>query len=492
MAIAFRSSSQVAADEQETITVTKPADLAQDDTLVALCFATGDPMGIQAPSGWAQQGGLGQTEDAVQGKVFTRLAEPSEPAEYEFSVAPDASALVIVGAFSGVSAANPLVLVQWGGTTVSTTTHVAPAVSPGVANTMLVTGWAAGSGASSYDTASGMTEFADVASSAPAASAAYQLVTGTGETGSRTATYGDSAAYLSVSLVLRPSAPGVAAEEGIFWISADGSQTELAVEWDTDGRFVPPVHFEEEAIPGYPGTRLRAVRHEARDVQIPIWLVATSEGELRHNIRSLARQLDPTRGEGTLRVVAPSGDQRDLRCRYQAGLEVSESLGDTSGPFVQRATLVFRAHDPYWYDANMIVQEFTQGELAAFFPIFPIRLTASEVFASVTVNNAGDVQAWPLWEITGPGENIALVNSSSGKRLELSTTLAEGELITIDTRLNRKTVVHSDGTNLFPDLTLASSLFPLWPGDNALQIQMTGISAASKVLLTFHPRFLTA
>lgn len=279
--------------------------------------------------------------------------------------------------------------------------------------------------------------------------------------------------------------------ETIEWIAPDGVVTALRVLAAVSGRFAPPPAVEEDAVPGQPGGLLRAVRHNVREFVLPIHLGADTAAAVRTEIRDLVRAMDPTRGEGRLRVTAPGGDQREIRCRAVAGLDLNEGPF-TATPTDQIASVVFRAHDPYWYAASLTVSEFSSGARPNFFPFFPLRLSSSEVFADVNVDNPGDVSTWPVWEIEGPGSDIALRNLDTGKVTSLSTTLLAGPSVTVDTRPGKKSVTHSDGSNLWPDLSTDSALWPLGPGNNALRLEMGAAGDTSVIRLRYQPAYLTA
>jgi phage-related protein len=279
--------------------------------------------------------------------------------------------------------------------------------------------------------------------------------------------------------------------ETVEWIDPDGVSTTLEVEWDVSGRGAPPVRMDEEDVPGQPGSRLRAVRHGARDFALPLWITSDTETNLRTEVRSLIASMDPTRGDGRIRVTGPGGDQREIVCRYQGGLELSETLGDTSGPLLQRAPAMFRAHDPYWADVSPTVTEWELGQApGSFFPIFPIRLSSSEVFALDTVTNAGDVDAWPVWTITGPGSGIRMANLTTGKAWGFTVDLGTGESLTIDTRPGVKTVIHSSGANWWQYLSSTSRLWSLRRGVNSLRIEMGSATAESHVALSRTHKYL--
>lgn len=288
--------------------------------------------------------------------------------------------------------------------------------------------------------------------------------------------------------------------ETLVWIDADGNSTTITNQTDIEvlqgvlGRGMPPYEPIEQEVPLQPGSRLRQVKVKPREITLPIIVYGTSETNLRSNLRSFFGKFNPARGDGTLRVTAPGGDQREIVCRYFAGMELEE--GDTtkgvSGSIFQKAILVLRAFDPYFYNVSATSETFTTGTPATFFPFFPLRLTSSTVFADTTVTNGGDVEAWPEWTIEGPGTNIVLRNYTTDRLISISTTLTASEYITIDTRPGYKTVTKNDGTNLYSLMSADSALWNLQKGANSVRLEMSSATADSLITLSYKPRWLGA
>lgn len=276
----------------------------------------------------------------------------------------------------------------------------------------------------------------------------------------------------------------------IAWISADGTEYSITdnhlIMAGSDGRFMPPIDFVEEDVPFQHGSRLREVLVKPREVDLPIYVDGTSEVDLRSQLRYLLRILNPLKGDGKLRVTGPDGGQRELTCRYKGGMEISEKLDSKIGN-LQAVVLVLRAFDPFWYDSSTNVQTFETGQPATFFPMFPMRLSDSTVFADITVDNTGDVEAWPEWIITGPGDHIILRNLSTGEILNLNATIGEGETITIDTM--KKTIKKNDGTNIFSLQTSSSSIWALQEGSNNVRIEVSNATDKSSVQLSYKNRY---
>ena len=281
--------------------------------------------------------------------------------------------------------------------------------------------------------------------------------------------------------------------ETIRWIDADNGSHDLtdgvrrfSASRGRTGLWMPTFAFAAHEMPGEAGARLTYTRTSARDVDIPFAVLEEDETALRSLIRSLARALDPTRGDGVLEVTR-DGVTRRLTCRYTGGLEQARTLG----PSLQ-AVLSFRAFEPYWEADSAVSETYETGEAAAFFPFFPLTLASSTVLASPSVENDGDVEAFPVWTITGPGSNPSLKNLTTGETLSLTLTLGAGEEVVIDTRRGRKTVLSGTGANLFSALSDDSSLWSLAAGTNRLQIEMDGATEDSAVTLGYTPRYLSA
>jgi len=162
---------------------------------------------------------------------------------------------------------------------------------------------------------------------------------------------------------------------------------------------------------------------------------------------------------------------------------------------VQKVTINFIAHDPYWEDVEDTVRTFTVGLPPTFFPFFPMNLASSTVIASEAIDNEGDVVTWPVWKIVGPGSEISLLNNTTGEKLEFSNsgglTLGNGEWIDIDTRPGVKTVRRNDGVNLFKYLSADSSMWALARGANQIDLQMSTSTSASQLVMSYRQRYLS-
>lgn len=282
--------------------------------------------------------------------------------------------------------------------------------------------------------------------------------------------------------------------ERLQYVDADGDVLELSDlpgvrALGDSGLEMPPTAMVEDLVPGQPGAQLRDVRIGVRDAVLPFYLNDTTD--LRGLLRSLAQRMNPQRGDGRLRHTAVDGTSRDLICRYSGGLEGSRVSGQ-AGPNWRRGALMFRAHDPFWYDTDPATTTYTTGTASTFLGTFlPIHLASDTVLGEQTVTNDGDVETWPVWTIAGPATAITLTNVTTGAVIDLPITLTVGQSVTVDTRPFRKTVRRDDGTNLYGQLAAGSALWSLPEGASTVNVEVSGSTADSFVTLVYYRRYLS-
>jgi hypothetical protein len=250
-------------------------------------------------------------------------------------------------------------------------------------------------------------------------------------------------------------------------------------------RMMPPVKNTTVALPARDGSRLLGSFHLERPVAVPV--VAPGTIEDRAELRRWGRVLDPNKGEGTLTVVAGPSPGRFLRCVYDAGLDDL-----TEAASIGEAVLIFRAANPYWQDAMEQTTTVTQGAAVTYwFPFLPLILGASDAFAALTITVSGDVPSWPIITVLGPGQQVVARNLTTGKSWTIATTLAAGSKLIADHRPGFKTVT-IDGANGYPLLSADSSLWPLVPGPNRVELSVALTSPASVATFAWRNAWLAA
>lgn len=195
---------------------------------------------------------------------------------------------------------------------------------------------------------------------------------------------------------------------------------------------------------------------------------------------------------GTFIVSRPDGSARQIQAYCTIGPDQPDDDGTKSGRLWSTFTLTFQSVDPFWSDADPIVVEFAAVPSGAGVPPMPpVILAPATVLGDTVVTNSGDSDAYPIWQIFGPG-TPTLTNNTTGRVFGLTNAIGSGDWIAIDTRPTRQSVVDQDGTNQWADLVESSprDLWQLVPGDNALDMALAGAGTGSKIVMSYTRRWL--
>lgn len=119
------------------------------------------------------------------------------------------------------------------------------------------------------------------------------------------------------------------------------------------------------------------------------------------------------------------------------------------------------------------------------YPFFPVLLSDSTVQGAHVLNIQGDAEAWPVWEVTGPGEDLLIQNDATGEKIFIEGQF--GEKVTITTRPQEQDVTSAsamDGS-LWERVSEDSTFFPLQPGINRIRMSMVNGKPESTVTLKY-------
>lgn len=257
------------------------------------------------------------------------------------------------------------------------------------------------------------------------------------------------------------------------------------------GLDMPAYAFTQDESPGIDGYAVRQVRAQGKDISLPVAFWADdSRAAYLVRRRALIRSLNPKRGQGILTVSQTDGTTRSIGARYTAGLEGDESK-DAAGARWFMGVLSFACPSPFWLGPETTI-EWRSSVAGTFFPFLPLVVGNSQVLGSVSVDNDGDDNAYPVWTVTGPATAISLTNVTTGDVLVISRTITVGDTVVIDTRERQQTAVLNATTNLWGDISDASTMWALEPGLNDLTLTVTGATSNTRVRMTYQPRYLAA
>uniref|UniRef100_A0AAU6R690 Tail protein n=1 Tax=Micrococcus phage Kurnik TaxID=3092208 RepID=A0AAU6R690_9CAUD len=236
------------------------------------------------------------------------------------------------------------------------------------------------------------------------------------------------------------------------------------------------------------GGRFRRSRRGPRDIDLPIAFNGEDADEVRGFMRDFVRILNDRWTTPYLYITYPDGEEQFTEVHYAAG--ANHVYGETTnGRTYAKWPVTLRAPSPYFTSTQVIDFNLTNTNagrgLIKQTSLSKLRVSSSSAIGTITVDNPGDVEAYPLWLLRGPAAFFQASIGTQGFRYDEPLTFANQ--ITVDTQT--KTVVDSTGANRYEDLAAAPKLFAIPPGRSTLNILMDGVDATSRVLFNFQPRY---
>jgi phage-related protein len=233
------------------------------------------------------------------------------------------------------------------------------------------------------------------------------------------------------------------------------------------------------------GGIFRNSKRLVREVDLPVRIFGSDRLDVEAKLRRLNKILQDGRGAPRLRASYEDATSLVLEVHYLAG---GETLWDNSesGQTFARWVLQLRAPNPFWISG--VSETFVLGEGSTGRGLLPeltkLKLSSSTLLGTVVAINAGDVIAFPKWELRGPINNLRI--TAGGQSFGFAA-IAGGETIFVDTET--ATVTNDLGANLYARLEPAPKLFVLQPGTTTIQVEGEAITQDFSVRLNYSPRF---
>lgn len=190
---------------------------------------------------------------------------------------------------------------------------------------------------------------------------------------------------------------------------------------------------------------------------------------------------------GVWEVVGPLGEVRRLRIRFVNVEEGQDSDAVEAGWSNYGINLV--AEQPFWEGVE-ITGDWGVGDPVEFFDTGSssnlFNVSAGSNVTTARVTNPGDVEAYPVWKITGPTTTVTV--GLNGKLIPVPFAIPSGQTLTIDTNPSALTA-YMNGVNKTSALSSAN-FSPVPAGaDVPLAITMNG---TGRVYLSMVPRYYRA
>jgi hypothetical protein len=278
----------------------------------------------------------------------------------------------------------------------------------------------------------------------------------------------------------------------------NGAWPTIVLQPGVSGLDLPPFELHTDDSPNLDGSMYRGTRASARQILLPMFVYGIDRKTLRQFKRKLANTLNPKGGYCLLTFIEQDGVPRRLQCYYAGGMEGNESADAAGFKWITYGIQLVAA-DPWFYGDLEVAANWSFGSSQQFLknPFFPVKLGAGTAATdTLRITNPGDIEAWPVWTLTGPLKSFELTGPDGTKfgipaQAGGADALQTGRTLTIDTRPGYKTVLDDRGVNYFPLMNPGPSLWSLPAGTSTVNTTLVAGSGTPTVNMKLIPRYAT-
>ena len=273
-------------------------------------------------------------------------------------------------------------------------------------------------------------------------------------------------------------------------VALDGSQG-IYLEKGLRGLGIAPTAVRIQNSAGDGGV-WRSTRRTQREFDLPLTVVGDTREEVETALRRLSAALSDRVAAPHLRAVYSDGTGPfGIEVHYTGGAETT--FGSEAGSKFCRWPITLTAPDPYWtsVDSESLFLGADPDPRGLLPRLAALPVKSSQVIGQFTVENGGDVDAYPTWTFRGPIDELT-VTSPTGQSFSYTAVIAAGDTVTVDTFAG--TVVDQDGVNQYGNLGPSPKLFSIPAGRSVLNVDATGTSpgvagvGASLITCSYKPR----
>lgn len=253
---------------------------------------------------------------------------------------------------------------------------------------------------------------------------------------------------------------------------------------DFTGFGIPPAQVRIQPSAGDGGV-FRHSKKSVRDVDLAITILGTDRADVQSKLRRLSRLVQDTSGPTKIVATYEDDEVLFLEGHYVGGAE--SQWGSNAGQVWNRWVLSFQCPNPYWQSENeetFVIDTGSTGR--GLLPdLTKLKLRSASTFGVIYVDNQGDVPAYPIWEITGPLDDITISDGTNS--FSFAENVLAGEVIAIDTET--ASVTDATGANRYAMLAPAPKLFRVPPGETTITVSAVAGNLDAEVTFTYSPRF---
>ncbi|MEU3265120.1 phage tail domain-containing protein [Streptomyces bacillaris] len=229
------------------------------------------------------------------------------------------------------------------------------------------------------------------------------------------------------------------------------------------------------------GAAYRGRRVLPRDIDVPLDIVGRNRAHLSELVTRLARVL-ADESALTLTYVDSAGARWSTPVAWIGGGEMDAGSGERD----VQTVITLRAPTPYFLADSAQTVPIGGGTAAPFLSsMSSLPLAPSQAIGSIQLTNDGDVDAFPVFQVFGPGDNFKAIGPN-GETLHYTGSITSTGSITVD--MGTGIVRDGSGANVYRYLSTAPRFWSVPPGTSTISVSLLNTTAASRIVVSWRPR----
>jgi hypothetical protein len=197
-----------------------------------------------------------------------------------------------------------------------------------------------------------------------------------------------------------------------------------------EGLHFPKITRYQSTSRAFPGARNRGWQTESRDVFWPVLIWSDGSGSWLDLYTQFFDTMHPDR-PGTWSVTTGSTTRTlQVTGTFDGGVTYDQDPMETGW---MQYPVSLEAVQPYW-SGDVLTQSWQGTSPTDFFNTTgatPFNISSAADFSTATMDNPGDVDAYPVWVIAGPLSSVSVGVGS--KLVNVPFSVASGDILVIDT-----------------------------------------------------------
>lgn len=240
------------------------------------------------------------------------------------------------------------------------------------------------------------------------------------------------------------------------------------------------------------GSKFRGSKRTTRYIDLPLIIFGDNAQAIEDKMRRLVRLWNDTYTSPMLIAKYEDGTEWSTEIHFAGGADPVYGTEDTDGKTFAKWLVSLAAPDPYFTSNTPVSMETVRAANAGRGLIRTgggglsrLRLSSSQSIGTVEIDNPGDVDAFPIWVVKGPGDSFQATRAIDG-----ASFLFDASLLTDTITFNTKTkkVTDQTGANRYGNLPGAPVLFSIPAGTSSVSVLIPNATSDTKIDMSFYPR----